>query len=59
MLEEPDPFGRVSTRDRLRAELHLRQGVGILRQSGGDDPFDRRRIIESNNDAGGARRGAN
>ena len=45
MLDEPDPFGRVSARDRFGARLHLRQGVGILRQSGGDDPFDGRRII--------------
>ena len=45
MLDEPDAFGRVSARDRLGARFHLREGVGVLRQSGGDDPFDGRRIM--------------
>ena len=45
MLEEPDAFGRVSARDRIGARLHLHERVGILRQSGGDDPFDGRRIM--------------
>ncbi len=45
MLDEPDAFGRVSARDRLRARFHLRQSVGILRRAGRDDPFDWGRII--------------
>ena len=50
MLDQPDPFGRVAPRDRLGARLHLVKRVGVLRQSRGDDPFDRRRM-------GGAKQG--
>ena len=45
MLDEPNALGRVSARDRVGAHFHLRQGVGILRQSRGDHPFDRGRVI--------------
>ena len=58
MLDEPDAFGRVAARDRLGARLHLRQRVGVLRQSRGDDPFDGRRIMEGQA-ATRARQGAN
>ena len=44
MLDQPDALGRGSARDRLGSRLHLSQSVGILRQSRGDDPFDRRRV---------------
>jgi hypothetical protein len=45
MLDQPDTFGRVSARDRLGARFHLRESVGILGQSRGDDPFDWGRVI--------------